>query len=93
MQEAIKDTTPATLTAEDDEEVIEAEQEGGITATAVKAKHKTKAHILGAFQKAGKKMAAFHGDVAVDGTKKQVSVVKVALATILIRVAVDRYQD
>jgi hypothetical protein len=29
-------------------------------------------------------MAAFHGDVAVDGTKKQVSVVKVALAMILI---------
>ncbi|WVQ99136.1 hypothetical protein IAU59_006268 [Kwoniella sp. CBS 9459] len=70
-KEAIKDTTPATVTAEDDAEVLEAEQEGGITEVATKAKHKTKAHILGAFKAAGKKMAGFHGDVAVDGTKKQ----------------------
>ncbi|OCF31032.1 hypothetical protein I316_07303 [Kwoniella heveanensis BCC8398] len=70
-KEAIKDTTPATVTAEDDAEVLEAEQEGGLTEAATKAKHKTKSHILGAFKAAGKKMAAFHGDVAVDGTKKQ----------------------
>jgi len=40
-------------------------------ATAV-AKHKTKSHFLSVFQKAGKKMAGFHGDVAVDGARKQV---------------------
>ncbi|KAK8864161.1 hypothetical protein IAR55_001407 [Kwoniella newhampshirensis] len=70
-KEAIKDTSPATVTAEDDAEVLQAEEEGGVTEAAVKAKHKTKSHILGAFKSAGKKMAAFHGDVAVDGTKKQ----------------------
>lgn len=40
-------------------------------ATAV-VKHKTKSHFLSVFQKAGKKMAGFHGDVAVDGARKQV---------------------
>ncbi|WWC89593.1 uncharacterized protein L201_004518 [Kwoniella dendrophila CBS 6074] len=70
-KEAIKDTTPATVTADDDAEVAEAEEEGGLTEAATKAKHKTKSHILGAFKAAGKKMAAFHGDVAVDGSKKQ----------------------
>ncbi|WWD17538.1 hypothetical protein CI109_101979 [Kwoniella shandongensis] len=70
-KEAIKDTSPASMTAEDDAEMLEAEGEGGVTEAAVKAKHKTKSHILGVFKSAGKKMAAFHGDVAVDGTKKQ----------------------
>lgn len=44
-----------------------------MTGAAAKAKHTTKAHIVGAFQKVGKSMAGFHGDVAVDGTRKQVS--------------------
>ncbi|WVF71771.1 hypothetical protein IAT40_006579 [Kwoniella sp. CBS 6097] len=70
-KEAIKDTTPATVTAEDDAEVLQAEEEGGLTEVATKAKHKTKSHILGAFKAAGKKMAGIGGDVAVDGTKKQ----------------------
>ncbi|WVW83609.1 hypothetical protein I302_105630 [Kwoniella bestiolae CBS 10118] len=70
-KEAIKDTTPATVTAEDDVEVLEAEEEGGLTEATAKAKHKTKSHILGAFKSVGKKMAAFNGDVAVDGSKKQ----------------------
>ena len=72
FQEAIKDTTPASVTAEDDAELVEAQEEGGITQAAATAKHKTKSHFLGVFQKAGKKMAGFHGDVAVDGAKKQV---------------------
>ena len=71
-KEAIKDTTPVTVTAEDDAELLEAESEGGMTEMAEKAKHKTKSHFLGMFQKAGKKMAGFHGDVSVDGTRKQV---------------------
>ncbi|WRT66094.1 uncharacterized protein IL334_003047 [Kwoniella shivajii] len=70
-KEAIKDTTPVTDTAEDDAEIAAAEEEGGLTEAATKAKHKTKSHIMGAFKAAGKKMAGFHGDVAVDGTKKQ----------------------
>ena len=53
---------------------MEAQEEGGITQAAATAKHKTKSHFLGVFQKAGKKMAGFHGDVAVDGAKKQVCV-------------------
>ncbi|ORY32602.1 hypothetical protein BCR39DRAFT_564238 [Naematelia encephala] len=68
-KEAIKDTTPATVTADDDAEVEEAEEEGGVTEMATKAKVKSKGHIMGMFQKAGKKMAAFHGDVSVDGAK------------------------
>ena len=60
------------MSAEDDAEVLSAEDEGGVTEAAVKAKHKTKSHFLGVFQKAGKKMAGFHGDVAVDGARKQV---------------------
>ncbi|CAD6577000.1 MAG: hypothetical protein TREMPRED_001836 [Tremellales sp. Tagirdzhanova-0007] len=70
-KEAIKDTTPASISAEDDAELVEAQEEGGITQAAATAKHKTKSHFLGVFQKAGKKMAGFHGDVAVDGAKKQ----------------------
>lgn len=39
----------------------------------VKAKVKTKSHVLGAFKGIGKKMAGFRGDVAVDGEQKVVS--------------------
>ena len=72
-QEAIKDTTPATITAEDDVELLEAEEEGGMTEATTKAKKKTKGRFMGVLQKAGKKMAGFHGDVSVDGTRKHVS--------------------
>ena len=60
------------MTAEDDEELIEADVEGGATGAAIKAKHKTKGAFMGVLQKAGRKMAGFHGDVSVDGTTKQV---------------------
>ncbi|WVQ82424.1 hypothetical protein IAT38_004552 [Cryptococcus sp. DSM 104549] len=70
-KEAIKDTTPADVTAEDDAELRDAEEEGGTTEIAVKAKHKTKSHLMGMFKHAGKTMAGFRGDVAVDGTRKQ----------------------
>ena len=60
------------MTAEDDEELMEADEEGGAAAAAVKAKHKTKGAFMGVLQKAGRKMAGFHGDVSVDGTTKQV---------------------
>ncbi len=69
-QEAIKDTTPAQVTAEDDAEMLQASEEGGMAEAAAKTKHKTKSAFLGVFQKAGKKMAGFHGDVAVDGAVK-----------------------
>ncbi|KIR55879.1 hypothetical protein I315_01761 [Cryptococcus gattii Ru294] len=72
-KEAIKDTTPATVTAEDDAEVLQAEQEGGTAEVAAKTKHKTKSHIAGVFKSAGKHMAGFRGDVMVDGARKQVS--------------------
>lgn len=72
-KEAIKETTPATVTAEDDLKVLEAQKEGGMEAAAVKVKHKTKSHLLGALQNVTKKMAGFHGDVAVDGHRKRVS--------------------
>lgn len=71
-QEAIKDTTPATVSAEDDAALLEAKEEGGMTEVAAKTKHKTKAAFLGVFKKAGKTAAGFNGDVAVDGTRKQV---------------------
>ncbi len=71
-KEAIKDTTPATVTADDEAEIEEAEDQGGFTEAAVKTKHKTKEKILGVFKSAGKTMAGFHGDVSVDGTKKKV---------------------
>lgn len=60
------------MSAEDDAELLSAEEEGGMTEAAAKMKHKTKSHFLGVFQKAGKKMAGVHGDVAVDGKRKQV---------------------
>ncbi|KGB74623.2 hypothetical protein CNBG_0461 [Cryptococcus deuterogattii R265] len=71
-KEAIKDTTPATVTAEDDAEVLQAEQEGGTAEVAAKTKHKTKSHIAGVFKSAGKHMAGFRGDVMVDGARKQI---------------------
>ncbi|WVO22305.1 uncharacterized protein IAS62_003635 [Cryptococcus decagattii] len=71
-KEAIKDTTPATVTAEDDAEVLQAEQEGGTAEVAAKTKHKTKSHIAGVFKSAGKHMAGFKGDVMVDGARKQI---------------------
>lgn len=71
-KEAIKDTTPAAVTAEDDAEVREAEQEGGAAEAVTKTKHKTKAAITNLIQKTGKKMAGFRGDVSVDGAKKHV---------------------
>jgi hypothetical protein len=40
---------------------------------AVKAKHKTKAHILSLFRSGGKKAAGVNGDVSVDGRGKRVS--------------------
>ena len=40
---------------------------------AVKAKHKTKAHILGMFRHGGKKAAGAGGDVSVDGKGKRAS--------------------
>jgi len=52
--------------------VEEAEKEGGVHEAAVKTKHKTKAAITGLFQKTGKKLAGFRGDVVVDGARKQV---------------------
>jgi hypothetical protein len=39
---------------------------------AVKAKHKTKSHILGLFRSGGKKAAGARGDVSVDGKGKRV---------------------
>jgi hypothetical protein len=72
-KEAIKDTTPATVTADDDAELLEAEHEGGATEAVTKTKHKTKAVITNLIQKTGKKMAGFRGDVSVDGAKKHVS--------------------
>ena len=58
-------------------ELLEAEQEGGVKETAekvkVKAKVKTKSHVLGLFKSGAKKMAGFHGDVSVDGARKHVS--------------------
>lgn len=72
-KEAIKDTSPATVTAEDDEEVEEAAQDGKVSEVAAKTKHHTKQAITHIFQKAGKKMAGFRGDVSVDGAPKDVS--------------------
>ncbi|ODN79885.1 hypothetical protein, variant [Cryptococcus amylolentus CBS 6039] len=71
-KEAIADTTPATHTAEDDQELLEAQKEGGTTEAAVKAKHKTKTHLTNAFRSAGKHLAGFRGDVSVDGARKQI---------------------
>nr|ODN82538.1 hypothetical protein L203_05347 [Cryptococcus depauperatus CBS 7841] len=72
-KEAIKDTTPATVTAEDDAEVLEAEEKGKTAeATMAKVKHKTKSHITNVFKSAGKHMAGFRGDVSVDGARKQI---------------------
>jgi hypothetical protein len=62
------------MTAEDDAALLSAQGEGVMTEAAAKAKHKTKSQVLGLFQKAGKKMAGFHGDVAVDGTKQKASI-------------------
>jgi hypothetical protein len=72
-KEAIKDTTPATITADDDAELREAEDEGGAAKAATQANVKTKSHILGAVRSIGKRMAGFHGDVSVDGARKSVS--------------------
>lgn len=71
-KEAIKDTTPAAVTADDDAEVLEAAQEGATAEVAAKTKHKTKSHITGVFKSAGKHMAGFRGDVKVDGARKQI---------------------
>lgn len=76
-KEAIKDSTPADITADDDAELEEAIEDGTKTDEAMaKAKVKSKSHILGAFRSVGKKMAGFKGDVAVDGARKQVSLVR-----------------
>jgi len=72
MQEAIKESTPADMNEDDDAEIEEAEEEGGIKEAAVKAKHKTKSHILGLFRSGGKKAAGARGDVSVDGKGKRV---------------------
>lgn len=73
-KEAIKDSTPADLNADDDAEIEEAMENGSQTEQAMtQAKVKTKSHILGAFRSVGKKMAGFKGDVSVDGARKQVS--------------------
>ena len=72
-KEAIKDSTPADLNADDDAELEEALETGSqMEKTMTQAKVKTKSHILGAFRSVGKKMAGFKGDVAVDGARKQV---------------------
>jgi len=71
-KEAIKDTTPLDAEDEEEAELDEAEKEGALQHAAVKTKHKTKAAITGLFQKTGKKLAGFRGDVLVDGARKQV---------------------
>lgn len=72
LQEAIKDSSPADITEEDEAEVEEAEEEGGLKEAAVKTKTKTKSHILGLFRSGGKKAAGARGDVSVDGKGKRV---------------------
>lgn len=73
-KEAIKDSGPQEVTADDDAEIEQAIEEGSKTDEIMtKAKVKTKSHVLGAFKGIGKKMAACKGDVAVDGTQKVVS--------------------
>jgi hypothetical protein len=67
----------------------EAEAEGGMAAAATKTKIKTKSKVMGVFRSAGKKMAGFHGDVAVDGTKKTVCS-RVFEGQVLIRVDWDQ---
>lgn len=72
-KEAIKDTSPASAAAEEGEaEVEEAAEEGKVQEVATKTKHKTKQAITSLFQKTGKKMAGFRGDVAVDGSPSKV---------------------
>ncbi|ORX36894.1 hypothetical protein BD324DRAFT_627598 [Kockovaella imperatae] len=70
-KEAIKETTPASMDPEEEAVLLEADKDSGMK-PAEKAKVKTKSHIITAFQKAGKKLAGFHGDVSVDGAKKQI---------------------
>ncbi|KAI9639865.1 uncharacterized protein MKK02DRAFT_18941 [Dioszegia hungarica] len=73
-KEAIKDTSPEKVTEDDDAEIEQAINEGSkAEEIMVKAKVKTKSHVLGAFKGIGKKMAGFRGDVAVDGEQKVVS--------------------
>jgi len=72
-QEAIKDSSPADVNEDDEAEVAEAEEEGGVKELAVKTKHKTKQHIMSLFRHGGKKAAGVAGDVSVDGRGKRVS--------------------
>lgn len=73
-KEAIKDTGPQEVTADDDAELEQAMSDGSKTEELMtKAKVKTKSHVLGAFKGLGKKMAGFRGDVAVDGEPRHVS--------------------
>ncbi|EIW70937.1 hypothetical protein TREMEDRAFT_73606 [Tremella mesenterica DSM 1558] len=71
-KEAIKDTAPTDITADDEAEVEAAEEEGGAKEVAVKAKTKTKSHFLSLFRGAGRKAAGFRGDVAVNGKRKTI---------------------
>ena len=81
-KEAIKDTSPANaVDPASDEEIAEAEEEGKISEMATKTKHRTKAAISHLFQKTGKKMAGFRGDVAIDGERAKVSILGSALRT------------
>lgn len=72
-KEAIKDSSPADVNEDDEAEVAEAEEEGGVKELAVKTKHKTKQHIMSLFRHGGKKAAGVAGDVSVDGRGKRVS--------------------
>lgn len=97
-KEAIKDSTPADLNADDDAEIEEAMETGSQKDQIMtQAKVKTKSHILGAFRSVGKKMAGFKGDVAIDGTRKQVSPsladVWVSELTVAELARADREQD
>ncbi|KAK4686220.1 hypothetical protein P7C73_g3921, partial [Tremellales sp. Uapishka_1] len=69
---AIKDSTPATVTADDEAEIEEAEEQGGMVEVATKAKHQTKSKVIGAFKGVSRKLAGFHGDVSVDGKEKNI---------------------
>lgn len=74
-QKALTDTAPDAQAGDDDLNEAKRKEANGdkVQAAGHRAKAGAKRHLAKAFRKVGRKVAGWHGDVAVDGKEKPVS--------------------
>lgn len=90
-QKALTDTAPNAQAGDDDLNEAKRKEANGdkVQAAGHRAKAGAKRHLAKAFRKVGRKVAGWHGDVAVDGKEKPVSAMTATVLTRLDRVPVQ----